>query len=297
MLATAAPLPTDDGWGFEIKWDGMRLLAAVQDGHSTLFARSGLAYDSSFPELWGIGADLEVADAVLDGEVIALGGDHRPSFALLSKRMRTRNLTHARRLVASIPVTYMLFDVLVWDGDDLRSRPYVERRRLLESLRPPARTAIPPRMDDGRVAWTAAGDIGAEGLVAKRLDSGYQAGRSRDWRKIKTTRTVDLAVGGHLVTPADRMSLLVGEPGAHGLEYRGRVATGITPEVRRELLAELARHAAVHSPFVDPPAVAGVSWVYPQLVVEVAHAELTAANRLRHPRFVRLRPDKSAAEL
>jgi bifunctional non-homologous end joining protein LigD len=198
----------------------------------------------------------------------------------------------------------MIFDVLAANGTDISTVPYAERRGWLEWLGDRLGTArawtVPPRFADGAATLVAAADLGLEGVVAKRLQSTYRpGGRSADWVKVKLDRTADLVVGGWRPGARELGALLVGSPTAGGLRFRGRVGGGISAAAQRELLAALAPLRVEASPFVQPlPAEDAhqARFVRPVVVVEVRYGQLTNEGRLRFPRFVRLRLDKSAAE-
>ena len=146
MLATPGPLPEGPGWSYEFKWDGIRALAVVQGGRTRLYARSGAEVTTAYPELRHLGEAFD--DAVIDGEVVVLDEKGRPSFQDLAERMHVREKTRAARLAATLPVTYLAFDVLRADGVDLFDTPYERRRELLEELSFGARTVVPPVFDD-----------------------------------------------------------------------------------------------------------------------------------------------------
>ena len=307
MLATAGDLPTGPGWSFEFKWDGVRALAVVGPAGVHWFARSGAEITKAYPELAGIREALAasgIIDAVLDGEVVVLDGSGRPSFMALAERMHVREAGRARALAATLPVSYMVFDVLAANGTDIRGVPYAQRRELLESvagrLGETGRWIVPPRFTDGPATLDAARELTLEGVVAKRLQSTYRPGvRSPDWIKLKHELTGDYVVGAWRVGRRELGALLVGTPGPGGLRYRGRVGGGISAATERELLARLAPLERTSSPFVDVVPredLKGASYVEPRLVVEVRYGTMTPDGRLRFPRFVRLRPDKDPAE-
>ncbi|WP_433284654.1 non-homologous end-joining DNA ligase [Micromonospora sp. CA-244673] len=300
MLAMTGQLPAGDGWAYEFKWDGVRALADISRGHQHLFARSGVEITTAYPELIPLAE--QVDDALLDGEVV-LFTDGQPSFTALAERMHVRNAVKAARLAATVPVTYMIFDVLRLRGADLTGRPYRERRAALESLGlGAARWAVPPVFADGPATYAAAGEHGLEGVMAKRVDAVYRAGvRSPDWVKVKLEVTGDFVVGGWRPGARKIGGLLVGVPGPDGrLVYRGRVGGGIGAALERELLRELEPLRTGGSPFAgDVPRedARGAIWVSPQVVVEVKYGQRTPDGRLRFPRILRLRPDKPAEEV
>jgi len=297
MLAVAGELPTGPGWSYEFKWDGIRAIAEISGGRLRLSARSGADITVAYPELAAL-AEL-AADAVLDGEVAVLGPTG-PSFAALAERMHVRDAHRAARLAARMPVTYLVFDLLRYAGVDLTDRPYQYRRATLRELIVDGpRWLVPPVFSDGAATWAAAEENGIEGVVAKRLDSGYRPGqRSADWVKVKRVRTDDLVVGGWRPGARALGALLVGEydEGA-ALRYRGRVGGGISAASERRLLDLLAPLGRDASPFADPvPAedARGAHWVAPRVVVEVTYGNRTPDGRLRFPRLSRIRTDREA---
>ena len=313
MLATPSKVlpPDDDRWAHEMKWDGMRVLAAVEGGRLRVTSRAGNDATERFPELAGLPEALG-CDAVLDGEVVALGPDGVPSFELLQPRMQARGATAVERARAAQPVVCMWFDVLAFDGHDVTPLPYSERRSLLDRLElagphwqtPPAATG------DGQAALAAAEQLGLEGVVSKRLDSPYLPGRRSDaWRKVKVSAGQELVVGGWLPGKGrldGRLgSLLVGyhdhDPDTgtapHELRYAGRVGSGIDDRTRAMLEHTLRSLTTDRSPFVDAPRLPGAVWVAPETVVQVRFHEWTGAGVLRAPRFQGLRDDKPATDV
>lgn len=307
MLAVPATgLPDDDAhWAFEMKWDGMRALLTVEGGRVRATSRQGNDATGRFPELQGLGRALGSTEVVLDGEIVTLGADGRPSFERLQPRMQAASERAVRRLVESHPAVVMLFDVLWFDGHPTTGLPYTERRRLLErlGLAGSAWQTPPASVGGGAAAMDAARRLGFEGVVMKRVDSPYLPGRRSDtWRKLKVEGRQELVVGGWLPgtrSLAGRLgSLLVGYFDDRGaLQYAGRVGSGITGATRADLEVRLAKLTRTTSPFVDTPRLADPRWVTPKLVVEVAFHEWTSAGVLRAPRFKGLRTDKDAREV
>ena len=299
MLATAGTLPLGPLWSYEFKWDGVRVLSSFEGGPPRLFARSGALVTAAYPEISALSLP---AGSLLDGEMVVLDAAGRPSFTALAERMHVRDPGRASRLAASLPVTYMIFDVLRLAGEDLMSLPYAERRKRLESLGlAGAHWMVPPSFTDGPATAAAARENHLEGVVAKRLDMPYLPGtRSSDWIKVKFDRTGDYVIGGWRSGVRRLGGLLVGVPGPDGLRFRGRVGGGIGAAAEKELLAALAPLASHDSPFaagaVPREDARGAHWVSPDLVVEVRYGNRTPDGRLRFPRFVRLRPDKTPAE-
>jgi len=308
MLAVPGPLPAvEAGWGFEFKWDGIRTVAYVRGGRIRLLSRNDLDVTVSYPELRHAGEALGSRDAVLDGEIVAFDQSARPSFSLLQQRMHVTDPTKARRLADETPVVYLVFDVLYLDGRRTIDLSYRRRRQALDGIEfGTGNLVVPPWFDgDGADVLRASSEQGLEGVVAKRLDSPYQPGRrSRDWVKVKLTRAQEVVIVGWTPGRGRRQdsigSLLLGIPRGDGLVYVGRVGTGLTDAMLRDLAARLEPLRTDRPPLLDalPPAQAAEArWVEPRLVGEVTYSQWTADRRLRHPSWRGLRPDKSVADV
>ena len=305
MLAVPGRLPQDDAnWAFEIKWDGIRAILIVEGGRVRAQSRNDLDISASFPELADIGEFLGMTTCVLDGEIIALGEDGRPSFSRLQHRMHVGNQREARRRASSDPVSFVAFDLLYLDGRSLLALPYDERRARLEALHLSGATFTTTesfRDVSGQDILAATVQNGLEGVVAKRRDSPYRAGRRHpDWLKVKSLRTQEVVVGGWTEGRGEREgglgALLLGIPGGDGLRYVGKVGTGFSDKARRDLLADLRRLSTQGSPFASPlprNEAATAHFVRPALVGEVEFGEWTTAGRLRHPTWRGVRPDKA----
>lgn len=297
MLATAGPLPSGPDWLYEVKWDGMRLLADRSERGLRLASRTDRDMTRHFPELAEL---VELApDVLLDGEVVMLV-DGVPSFAGLAERFH-RVPTAAE--VAANPVVYMVFDVLRLYGVPLYDRPLAQRRATLERLNPArlARVSLSPVYDDGAALLTATRDRGLEGVVAKRRDSRYQPGRRGPaWVKTAHRHAQDCVVGGwrpERTAPSRIGGLLLGVPdpvGSGRLRFAGRVGSGVAGEHAQRALRD-ALVAADESPFTEQlprEDLVGAVWVAPTLTVEVTHSGWTDGHRLRHPVLSRLRTDR-----
>ena len=301
MLATRGThVPAGDEWQHEVKWDGMRVLVEVRRGEARLWSRNENDATVSFPELTRIPA----GDALLDGEVVAFA-DGAPSFAALAERMHVSRADRAKALAERIPVTLLVFDVLALAGRDLLDEPLVVRREVLGELDlQHDRWQTPPVYDDGQMLFDATYQQGLEGIVSKRVTSRYRPGqRSKDWLKFAHRRRESFVVGGwrRETDSQDRLgAVLVGEPSADGLLYRGRVGSGIAGRkaaVLREVLAGLVRDT---TPFVDevPKLDAlGTTWVEPVLVVDVESLGPSAQGRIRQPSYVGTRADLTPEDL
>jgi bifunctional non-homologous end joining protein LigD len=304
MLATPGALPPpeqDELWAYEVKWDGVRAVAYVEGGRLRLMSRSDRDITRRYPEIAGLGPSLAEA-VVLDGEIVALDADARPSFSRLQHRMHVTDEAEVRRVMGPYPAVYMIFDILYADGRSLLDDPYVERRTRLNALDPggPAWQTPPSWIGGGADLVAATEAQGMEGVIAKRTNSVYQPGRrSPAWLKIKNLRTVDVVIGGWNPGGGRRAgtigSLLLGLPTPDGLAYVGNVGTGFTDAALRDLQRRLDRLAAPASPFDAVPVprefARAARWVRPELGGEVAYAELGGDGRLRHPRWRGLRPE------
>jgi bifunctional non-homologous end joining protein LigD len=185
MLATAGALPDDDaGWGYEFKWDGVRAVAAVRHGVLALFSRKGTEITVRYPEVGRLPAALAGHDAIVDGEIVAMDERGRPDFGALQNRMH-RTGPEVPKMAAAKPVTYLVFDLLSWDGEDLLERPYAERRRRLDELGIAGHRWVATPWFEGNGSGVgsdvlaASEENGLEGIVAKRLAAPYRPGQGR----------------------------------------------------------------------------------------------------------------------
>jgi bifunctional non-homologous end joining protein LigD len=317
MKAVTGELPaSDDGWSYEIKWDGMRVVAAVggDDQPLRLETTRGLDALARFPELAGLPEALAPHRAVLDGEVVAFVGG-KPNFGQLQHRMHLTRPAEIARVAATIPVRYMVFDLMYLDGEDLTGLSYLDRRRLLgELVEAGAGWQVPAHhIGGGADLLEAAQRQHLEGIMAKRTDSRYTPGkRNPAWRKVKVRPRQEFVIGGWHPGEGGRSghlgSLLVGyyEPHAErarrgsGLRYAGKVGTGFKADELRRLGGLLDGLASEACPF-DPPPPRPVQrtarWVRPELVAEITFAEWTGEGILRHPSYIGTRDDKDPLDV
>jgi bifunctional non-homologous end joining protein LigD len=307
MLARPGVLPSDERqWAFEIKWDGVRAIAYSQPGELRLQSRNLKDITDSYPELARMNRALSSHRAVLDGEIVAFDGEGRPSFGALQPRMHVTSRSHAKRLAAATPVTYVIFDLLWLDGHSLMERPYLERRERLAALKLTGESWQTPEyvIGQGSALLNVTRERGLEGIVAKRSSSIYQPGvRSRDWIKVKTVGRQEFVIGGWMPGKGKRResigALLLGvyEPDGE-LRYVGRVGTGFSEsELERlsRLLTPLQRPTSPFTADEKPPREA--VFVEPRLVAEVEFAEWTRTGSLRAPSYQGLREDKRPEEV
>ncbi len=301
MKAVTGDLPSDDdGWAYEIKWDGMRVIAGVDaDGLQAVSTRR-LDVAPRFPELEALAGAVQGQPVVVDGEVVAFAGD-RTDFSRLQQRMHVAGRAEAHRRAATTPVVYVVFDLLQLDGNDTTALPYLDRRRLLTDLVEPSATISVPahREGDGRSLLDAARDRHLEGLMAKRVASRYEPGkRSPAWRKVKVRHRQELVVGGWTPGEGGRAghlgALLVGFHDEGGLVFAGAVGTGFNHAELDRVQRVLDPLTVPDPPFATPvprPVARTAHWVRPKVVVEVEFAEWTSEGRLRHPSYLGQRID------
>jgi bifunctional non-homologous end joining protein LigD len=291
----------------EVKWDGIRAIGTWRDGHMSLHARRGTDITARYPELTADGAPfLPVDEAIVDGEIVAFDSAARPSFSLLQNRMHLTRPREIEREVVRTPVVYMLFDLLRLDGHDLTGMPLRERRTLLGDIAAgvDAPIQVPPVFDDVDAALAASEEFGLEGVVVKDPASRYRAGqRSPSWLKLKNTRMQEAVIVGIRPGKGEREgtlgSLLLAVPEGGDLRYIGRVGTGFTDRILRDLLARLEPLRVPRAPLdgVPRPDASDALWVRPELVGEVEFANWTPDGILRHARWRGLRPDKTVDEI
>jgi bifunctional non-homologous end joining protein LigD len=289
-----------EDWLLERKFDGERCVARKDGDDARLESRNGKDLSGTYPEVRVALAAQRTRDLLIDGEVVAYDGE-QTSFSRLQQRL---GLTRpSPEQVITYPVVYCVFDLLEADGEDLTGRPLLERRARLETaIRPAAALQLSRAWrGDSERRFALACRSGWEGLIAKRADSPYARGRSRDWLKLKCAWEQELVVGGYTDPGGSRTdfgALLVGYYEGRQLRYAGKVGTGYTAATLRDLGARLRELETPESPFVDArPIPPGTHWTRPELVAQIGFAEWTTDGRLRQPRFLGLRDDKPPTEV
>lgn len=312
MLATAgnehelARLDPDE-WAFEMKWDGIRAIASVAKGGTTLRTRSGSDVTSAYPELSSLTEVVHAEDAVLDGEIVALGPDGIPSFSRLQQRFGLTESREIARVQKNAPATLFLFDVLSINGQDCRGLAYRQRRELLTELIDENASGVPVAVPvvfegDADEAVEASEMLSLEGIVAKRWNSRYESGaRSEAWVKFPLIHTDEAVVIGWRESEADAngfASLLLAIPGNGGWRYAGRVGTGFSSSERRTIRQRLEPLQQQKPAGTVPGEVArDAHWVEPALVAEVTSKGRTATGSFRQPVWRGWRPDKAPKDL
>jgi len=290
MLATLADGPPAGGeWSYELKYDGFRAIAAISGGEALMLSRNELDLGPRFPRTFEALQKLKVKEIVFDGEVVVLDEKGAPRFQLLQQGSGKERM--------------IVFDVLWLDGQDLRRRPYLERRKVLEKLFAKAPAGIEAAQTlamTGEEALRHAAAGGWEGIIAKRNSSVYEGRRSKEWLKVKAINEQEMViVGWQPSTASERdigsLHLAVNEGGA--LRYAGKVGTGFSAKLRGWLHDELARDEIPKPAVRDAPRVRTAHWVTPRLVAQVSFTEWTSDHRLRHPSFLGLRDDKAVEDV
>ncbi|WGQ08701.1 DNA ligase D [Pedobacter gandavensis] len=305
MLATLVDEAFDEpGWLYEIKWDGYRVLAFMQGGNVELKSRNDKPYNERFYPIyealkaWGI-------NAVLDGEVVVLNEKGSANFGALQNW----------RGEADGALRYYVFDLLWYDGYDLRDLPLRDRKAILAALIPTSSPILLSKdfQTSGIDFLEAAKRAGLEGIMAKRMDSKYHTGnRTSDWLKIKANHRQEVVIGGYTRnegSPKPFSSLLVGVFEKGKLNYTGKIGTGFSIKAQKEMLAQFEPLIVSESPFRAKPDVnktnpfrhaslnAVATWLKPELICEVSFAEMTADGLMRHPSFEGMRSDKDPEEV
>jgi DNA ligase D-like protein (predicted ligase) len=289
-----------DDWLLERKFDGERCIARKEGARVSLASRTGKDLTATYPEVRAAVADQAGRKLLLDGEVVAFDAE-QTSFSRLQQRLGIAN--PSPELVAAYPVVLCVFDLLELDGHDLRGRSLLERRAALagELTSGPSLQLSEAWREDSQRRFANACRSGWEGLIAKRADAPYSAGRSKDWLKLKCVWEQELVIGGFTEPAGGRTdfgALLVGYYEGELLRYAGRVGTGYTATTLRDLGRRLRGLETSDPPFVDArPVPAGVHWVRPEMVAQIGFAEWTREGRLRQPRFLGLRDDKRPTEV
>ena len=292
---------SDPAWIFERKLDGERCLAFRSGTAVRLMTRNQKDDTTTYPELTGALAAQQASDFIIDGEIVAF--DHgQTSFARLLQRLGVRH--PEPDLLTRVPVRYYIFDVLWADGRDVRPLPLRERKQILRGLLgfddPLCFTEHTDT--EGEASFRRACASGWEGIIAKRADAPYRAGRTRDWLKFKCESGQEFVIGGYTDPRGSRTgfgALLLGYYDAdRQLVYAGKVGTGFTQQTLDSLhtaLADLEQGQPAFGRGKLPRS--GVHWVRPRLVAEVGFSEWTTSGELRHPRFQGLRDDKDPADV
>ena len=312
MLAESAERAfTRDGWLFELKLDGYRLLACKSHGEALLLTRNGNDYTGVFPEIARAVKALPFEECIIDGEVVVLDPQGKPSFSRLQQRGRLTSTLDVRRAAVELPATFFAFDLLAFEDFDVRPLALVRRKELVMEALPkigPLR-ALDHIEREGDAFLEQVTALGLEGIIAKKADAPYRSGRSPHWLKIKAERTGDFIIAGFTQPKGSRShfgALQLADSVNGTLVYAGRVGTGFNESLLTQLKALLdpiiRRESPCAGPVIAPgaeplasediPETRTTTWVDPVHVCEVRFREWTPDGVLRHAVFVRLRDDK-----
>jgi len=304
MLAETREQPfSKPGWLFELKLDGYRVRAAREGGEARLVTRNGHDIASAFPEIARALTALPYEGFIMDGELVVPDEAGRPSFQRLQNRAKLSRAIDVRRAAVESPGVLYVFDLLAFEGYDLRPLPLEKRKALLEQIVPRVGPIkyLAHFEKDGEALYEQVVKMGLEGIVAKKADSPYRAGRSANWLKIRADRVDDFVVVGFTRPKGSRSGFGALDLGAYEdgkLVYAGRVGSGFTAAQLKEVSAVLERSVRPTPAFSGPvPRDPGHTWVEPTLIAEVRYKEWTDEGLLRQPVFVRFRDDKPVTEI
>jgi len=302
MLATPIDEPFDDPkWLWELKWDGYRALAQIDpEGRVALVSRNGQDFTPKFPELANLAEAFSERPLLIDGEIVVLDADGKPSFGALQERLDRFGRTQPHKK----PVTFVAFDLIYGNGRDLRNEPLEKRKAALEALMTGKGPVMLSKHVDGTGTklFELARTKGLEGIVGKLRDSKYLTRRSRDWVKVKTQLRQETVVGGWTEGRGSRKAfgaLLVGVYENGEFTFCGAVGSGFDAKKLAAISAKLESLERKTSPFAKPPPKTDTKahWVTPALVAEVSFSEWTRDGLMRHPVFVALRSDREPADI
>ena len=306
MLATLVAAPfSDKDWLFEPKLDGYRTLAFIDKGKVKLQSRNENDFTAHYQNIVESLRNQPVSQLVLDGEIIALDARGKQCFQCLQGYLKSVNIPHPENVEAPSAVIYYVFDVLYLDGYDLQNVPLKLRKELLKSVfKPTANVRLIEHFDtDGNKVYQAAVENGLEGMVGKKQDSVYEAGkRSKNWLKVKNVNSDEFIIVGYTPGTGNRENtfgalILAYYDDKNSLHYAGNVGTGFDTDLLAKLKKRMDSISLKKSPFAVDIKQPGAVWLKPQLVTEIKFAEWTQDNHLRAPVFLRLRDDKPAAAI
>jgi DNA ligase D-like protein (predicted ligase)/DNA ligase D-like protein (predicted 3'-phosphoesterase) len=299
MLADSSTRPPEaDGYLYEVKWDGIRALIALDEGEIRIRSRNQHDITSRFPELLIPEEAFRATSALFDAEIVSLDADGKPVFKHVIHRLQQTSDGAVQRAKARYPVVCYVFDCLYLDGRPIVHEPLVRRRVWLKDvIKRGTPFRVSETVEEGGELFEAAAAMGLEGIIAKERMSTYRPGkRSSQWLKIKTRQTVDCIIVGYTRGKGDRESLFgalqlaVSDNGS--LRYVGKVGTGFDAKLMKEIVTDLKKQKQVKRPVeAKPPDDAQTVWIEPALMCEVQYASITRDQMLREPVFVRMRPD------
>jgi bifunctional non-homologous end joining protein LigD len=287
-------------WVFEIKWDGVRAIAEIDNGKTTLWARSGRDVTREYPEFKDLASHLRVRRAILDGEIATIDEQGRSNFQRLQNRLGVQD--PSQKLTQGIPLNYFFFDVMYADGYDLRKSPLIERKEFLKSILIANHTIqysdhVP---EQGEALFEAAREKGLEGIIGKKADSSYSGSRSPSWVKIKIVQEVDAVIAGYTAPRGSRKyfgALVLGLYDKGELQFIGSAGTGFDDETQQDVFEKLQELETTRAPFSKIPKLREeVTWIRPELVARIKYGNWTDDKHLRAPVFLGLRNDRKPTD-
>ncbi len=292
---------SDPNWLFEIKWDGIRTVAFVENGDVRLFSRSKRDVTAEFPEFQDLARCLRAGTAILDGEIVTLDENGRSDFQKLQNRFGVTK--PSQKLIQDVPLTYYLFDVLYCNGFDVRKTLLLQRKELLrQMLRNDDRVRYSEhQLEKGKELYAAAQERGLEGIVGKQMESPYTGNRTGFWLKFKIVTELDAVIIGWTAPRRTRQYfgalVLALYDEKKELQFIGSAGTGFDQKTQKDLLAQLEQLRVARSPLRNPPKLREhVEWVRPAMVARIKFANWTEDNHLRAPVFLGIRKDRPPEE-
>ncbi|MBC8167517.1 MAG: DNA ligase D [Bryobacteraceae bacterium] len=293
--------PAGPNWIYEIKWDGVRAICFIEQGRIHMCSRKGNAFDRQYPELGVVPHQVAAETAIIDGEIAILDQNGRSSFELIQPRIHQTDANSIAHLARKSPARLFAFDLIYWDGYDLRNTPLSERKRALAAiLTPNDQVRISEHFTvQGEQMLEAARQMGLEGILAKQADSKYEDKRSRCWLKIKITSRQEFVICGYTHGERDTFgSLVLGVYDEGKLTWAGNAGTGFDDRTLRDLHGRLKALEIPKCPFGKVPAMLRTAtWAEPTLVCECRFLEWTKDGKLRAPVFLGLRTDKDPKDV
>lgn len=298
MLADARnEVPKGEDFAFEVKWDGIRALIAIDEGTIRIHSRNQMDITAQFPDLT-VPEAFRVSGALIDGEIVCLDDAGKPIFKEVIHRMQQKSETAIQRAKAKFPAVCYVFDLLYLDGRPVIHEPLTRRRAWLANVvKKDSAYRVSEMVDEGNELFEAAKQLGLEGIMAKRKTSPYLPGKRSDhWQKVKTRQTMDVVIIGYTPGKGDRSqtfgALHIAEQTTDGLRYLGKVGTGFDEKILRSIDAEIRKIKTTPKPISEKPLDEKITvWVEPKLTCEVQYASYTKDGMLREPVFLRMRED------
>lgn len=279
-------VPKGEGWIAQIKWDGVRIITYFDGQEVRLFNRKLNERTKHFPEITAISTYCNAESVILDGEVIALDDGGTPSFQKVMKRDGIRRLDRLADAQSETPITYMVFDILFYNGEWINNKPWNERMKILSEIITPNETIqLVPSIEDGQALFDAIKDYGMEGIVMKQTNSPYILGSKKDyWLKVKNYRDIFAVIGGFTLRNGVVNAVLLGVFNDDKFTYIGHTGTGkLSNQDWKDLTTLLRQLEVVQSPFTNLSNQADTYWVEPKITTKILFAEWTNNGSLRQP--------------